>query len=237
MNSEKILNVLNKLEVKEESKIDLENLKRELQADILTNGKIKNSILATFKKYVKQNQKDGRPVFDHIFKSRNGNYAFTNGYFLLDWGNNEENIPVELKAYTNDEKTDHNFDFDTLEDKITDKEAKINIEEIEKIVKYNKFRCKEIYVGADKQPLLASLDNETYFNPQFLLDIIKITNSKEGEINVKYRTNISPICFETNNVKCILLPVRLTTDEHVKSQREERENFENLQKEIDKVEE
>ena len=41
MNSEKILNVLNKLEVREESQTDLENLKRELQADILTNGKNK----------------------------------------------------------------------------------------------------------------------------------------------------------------------------------------------------
>lgn len=57
MNSEKILNVLNKLEVKEESKTDLENLKRELQADILTNGKINSSILTPFKKYVKQVQK------------------------------------------------------------------------------------------------------------------------------------------------------------------------------------
>lgn len=55
MNSEKILNVLNKLEVREESQTDLENLKRELQADILTNGKIKSGILSTFKKYVKQN--------------------------------------------------------------------------------------------------------------------------------------------------------------------------------------
>ena len=40
MNSEKILNVLNKLEVKEESKTDLENLKRELQTDILTNDNV-----------------------------------------------------------------------------------------------------------------------------------------------------------------------------------------------------
>ena len=230
MNSEKILNVLNKLEVREESQTDLENLKRELQADILTNGKIKSGILSTFKKYVKQNQKDGRPAFDHIFKSRNGNYVFTNGYFLLDWGNNKDNIPAELRAYVNDEETDKEFDFETLEDKITDKETKINIEKIEKIVKYNKFRCKEINVGADKQPLLGSLNDETYFNPQFLLDIIKIANFKEKEINVKYRTNISPICFEINNVKCILLPVNLKTDNHIKQQREEKENFENLQK-------
>lgn len=155
---------------------------------------------------------------------------FTNGYFLLDWGQNKDNIPAELKAYTNDEKTDKNLNFDTLEDRTANKETKINIEEIEKIVKYNKFRCKEINVRADKQPLLASLDNEIYFNPQFLLDIIKITNSKEKEIKVKYRTNISPICFEINNVKCILLPVKLTLDNHVKQQREEKENFEKLQK-------
>lgn len=230
MNSEKILNVLNKLEVKEESKIDLENLKRELQADILMNGKIKNGILATFKKYVKQNQKDGRPAFDHIFKSIHGNYVFTNGYFLLDFGTDKDNIPTELRAYVNDEKTDKNFDFDILEDRMANKEIKINIEEIEKIVKYNKFRCREVYVGADKQPLLGNLNHEIYFNPQFLLDIIKITNSKEKEINVKYRTNISPICFETNNVKCILLPIKLTTDNHIKQQREEKENFEKLQK-------
>ena len=106
----------------------------------------------------------------------------------------------------------------------------IHLQYIEKIVKYNKFRCKEINVGADEQPLLGSLDDETYFNPKYFLDIIKITNSKEEKINVKYRTNISPICFEINNVKCILLPVKLTTDNHIKQQREEKENFEKLQK-------
>lgn len=236
MNSEKILNVLNKLEVKEESKTDLENLKRELQADILTNGKIKSGILSTFKKYVKQNQKDGRPVFEHIFKSKNGNYVFTNGYFLLDWGNNKDNIPAELRAYINEEETSCNLDFDTLEDKITDKEAKIKIEEIEKIVKYNKFRCKEAEFYQEKQSLLADINDEVYFNPKYLLDIIKITNSKEEKINVKYRTNISPICFEINNVKCILLPVKLRTDNQIKQQREEKENFERLQKEVDKIE-
>ncbi|MDY5984756.1 MAG: hypothetical protein SPI94_04725 [Candidatus Onthovivens sp.] len=230
MNSEKILNVLNKLEVKEESKTDLENLKRELQADILTNGKIKSGILSTFKKYVKQNQKDGRLAFEHIFKSKNGNYVFANGYFLLDWGNNKDNIPAELKAYVKDEETDKNFDFETFEDKITDKETKINVKEIEKIVKYNKFRCKEVGFYQGEQSLLADINNEVYFNPKYLLDIIKITNSKEEKINVKYRTNISPICFKINNVKCILLPVNLTTDSYIKQQREEKENFEKLQK-------
>lgn len=81
-----------------------------------------------------------------------------------------------------------------------------------------------------QQSLLADINNEVYFNPKYFLDIIKITNSKEEKINVKYRTNISPICFEINNVKCILLPVRLTTDNHIKQQREEKENFEKLQK-------
>ena len=72
MNSEKFLNVLNKLEVKEESKTDLKNLKRELQTDILTNGKIKSGILSTFKKYVKQNQKDGRPALSIFLNQKMG---------------------------------------------------------------------------------------------------------------------------------------------------------------------
>ena len=230
MNSEKILNVLNKLEVMEESQTDLENLKRELQADILTNGKIKSGILSTFKKYVKQNQKDGKPAFEHIFKSKNGNYVFTNGYFLLDWGSNKDNIPAELRAYVNDEETDKNFDFETFEDKITDKETKINVKEIEKIIKYNKFRRKETGFYQREQLFLADINDEVYFNPKYLLDIIKIINFKGKEINVKYRTNISPICFEINNVICILLPVNLKIDNRIKQQREEKENFERLQK-------
>ena len=149
---------------------------------------------------------------------------------MLDWGNNKDNIPAELKAYVKDEETDKNFDFETLEDKITDKETKINVKEIEKIVKYNKFRCKEMGFYQGEQSLLADINNEVYFNPKYLLDIIKITNSKEEKINVKYRTNISPICFEINNVKCILLPVNLKIDNRIKQQREEKENYEKLQK-------
>lgn len=144
MKSEKNLNILNKLEVKEQYIPEFENLKKELQADILTNGKVNAGLLATFKKYVKENEEAGYTRFTNIYKTQRGNYCFSNNCILIDFGNNIENVPAEIRGYIDETDTTNTLDFEGFSDKYATKEIEININELEKYMKYNQIRQKEL---------------------------------------------------------------------------------------------
>lgn len=224
MNSERILNILNKLKVYEESQPELENLKKELQADILTNGKVRTGILTTFKKYVRENEKSSRTKFAQIYKTQRGNYCFTDGYFLVDFGNDKENIPAEIRGYINDTDNTSTMDFDTLSDKYADKKAEIDIKLLEKYVKYNKMMSKE---NETIEIYLPYNINETYINPEFVVDMIKFAGKKIDKITVYYNTAISPVQFIIDNIKFLVLPIKIP-DIKKETILAEKENFENL---------
>lgn len=228
MNSEKILNILEKIEVKENSKKEFEDLKRELQADILTNGKVNKGLLSTFKKYVKENEKAGREKFMKIYKTKNGHYCFTNGYFLIDFGTDINNINKNIRSYVDENIiADSSLDFENLSDKFATKIKELNIIDLEKNVKYNKIRQKELK-ERNILPLPFQID-ETFVNANFFVDILKIINKKIDKITVNYNTDISPIQFQIENISILILPIKLNA-ENLETVKKEKENFDKLMK-------
>lgn len=225
MKSEKILNILNKLEVKEQYISEFENLKKELQADILTSGKVNAGLLTTFKKYVKENEKAGCVKFTKIYKTQRGNYCFTNGYILIDFGNNVENVPAEIRGYIDETDTTSTLDFEGLSDKYATKEIEININELEKYIKYNQIRRKELKNDV-KLPLPFEFD-KVFINPELIINTLKIIDKKLDKIKVNYNISTSPIQFKIDSISIIVLPIRIQKD-ILGAIQSEKENFENL---------
>lgn len=217
MNIEKMYKKLKNLEnIVGENNQDLQDILRELEIEKITNGKVNKSIMSAFNRLVKANE--FRVLFQQVFKSETDNYCLCNGYFLIDYGKNIENVPKELKAYINIKNADTvSFDYEKLKNTNADlKVEKIKIADIEKIYKYNKITKKQIcYV----------IDNKL-FNAEYLLDIAKLSGQKVDEIvienDLEDKTPIN-IIFE-NNIKAILLPIR-----------RENEYFENNKMEFNKI--
>ena len=228
MNSEKILNILEKIEVKENSKTEFEDLKRELQADILTGGKINKGLLATFKKYVKENEKAGKEKFMKIYKTKNGHYCVTNGYFLIDFGTDINNINKNIRSYVDENiMADSSLDFENLSDKFATKIKELNIIDLEKNMKYNEIRQKELK-EKNILPLPFQID-ETFVNASFFINVLKIIDKKVDKITVNYNTAISPIQFKIDDISILILPIRLNS-ENLETVKKEKENFDKLMK-------
>lgn len=226
MKSEKILNILEKIEVKENSKKEFEDLKRELQADILTSGKINKSLLTTFKKYVKENENAGKEKFTKIYKTKNGHYCFTNGCFLIDFGTDINNINNNIRSYVDENiMADSSLDFENLSDKFATKIKELNIIDLEKNIKYNKIRQKELK-EKNILPLPFQID-ETFVNASFFINVLKIADKKVDKITVNYNTAISPIQFMIDNIKFLVLPIKIP-DNKKEIILAEKDNFEKL---------
>ena len=202
MNIEKIYKKLKNLEnVVGKDNQDLQDIIKELEIEKLTNGKVNKSIMSTFNRLIKTNE--ARPLFQQIFKSaNNNNYVLTNGYFLIDYGKDTNNIPKELNPYIEiKEGTKPEFNYEKLKNKNTDlKTEKIKIADMEKIYKYKKLTKEQIFYVIDNK----------LFNVEYLLDIAKLSGQKVDEIvienDLEDNTPIN-IIFE-NNIRAILLPVK-----------------------------
>lgn len=214
MNNKNIYNKIVKILNNEDKqpKVTLENIKRELETEIITGGKINSSIKQAFKRL----QKDVYPrtKFQNVLRNENDKYTITNACYLITY--TKEQLPKELEPYINpNEKEIDDFEYDKFKNMDSEiSKININYENLLKVHKYNKLnKLKDMFI----------LQNGLAFNIQYFLDILtflsyKNTDNIEIEISNK---NTHPMNIISENGKAILLPIRMEgnqIDERLKLQ-------------------
>lgn len=199
---DKIVKILNKED--KEPMETLEIIKKELETEIITGGKINNSIKQAFKRLINQNEL--RPKFQNVLRNGGNNYTITNAYYLITYTG--EQLPQELKAYINpnEKEIDDGFQFEKLKNMDGEIEKiSINYENLLKIHKYNKL---------NKLDDMYTLSGGLTFNIQYFLDIITFLGQKDlknVEIEIS-KYNYHPMNIISENGKAILLPIRMDKD-------------------------
>lgn len=206
MNLTNLYNKIKKLEVNSKSEELLSQILAELQSDILTNGKVNKSIVNAFKRTIKEIG-DVRPVFNQISKNSLNNYIICNGYYLIDYGNSQNNIPKELIPFINIKIKEYEkpyLNYEKLKNTNT-KKIELDINMLKKIVKYNKTNKLKSYEG-----LMFEI-NEVYFNAEYLLDTLLLTGNKLNDkifVDVPNKNDNAPMNIEFDNCRCVLLPIK-----------------------------
>lgn len=199
---DKIVKILNKED--KEPMETLEKIKKELETEIITGGKINNSIKQAFKRLINQNEL--RPKFQNVLRNGGNNYTITNAYYLITYTG--EQLPKELKAYINpnEKEIDDGFQFEKLRNMDGEIEKiSINYENLLKIHKYNKL---------NKLDDMYTLSGGLTFNIQYFLDILALLKEKDlknVEIEISEH-NHHPMNIISENGKAILLPIRMEED-------------------------
>lgn len=198
----KIVKILNKED--KEPMETLEKIKKELETEIITGGKINNSIKQAFKRLINQNEL--RPKFQNVLRNGDNKYTITNAYYLVTYTG--EQLPQELKAYINpnEKEIDNGFQFEKLRNDDGEiKNVSINYDFLLKVHKYNKLhKLDDMFV----------LDSGFTFNIQYFLDILALLKEKDLK-NIKMEIsdkNIHPMNILSENGKAILLPIRMEED-------------------------
>lgn len=205
MNLENLYKRLEKIRTyDEDSRMSKENLLKEIQAEILTKGKINRNIITEMKAIIKENSL--RPMFQKIFKNKFEDFVLTNGYFLLDFGRDINNIPKELQPYVDKKQENSIISYYQLKNQDNElKQAIIDYDKIRILLKYNKLHKNDRF--------LYRIDN-VYINPELLYSMLVLSGHKKiKKINCKYNRNIAPINIEFDNCKMILLPVKMTEEQ------------------------
>lgn len=199
---DKIVKILNKED--KEPMETLEIIKKELETEIITGGKINNSIKQAFKRL--QNQNSIRTKFQNVLRNGDNKYTITNSYFLITYTG--EKLPKELKAYINpnEKEIDDGFQFEKLRNMDGEIEKiSINYENLLKIHKYNKL---------NKLDDMYTLSGGLTFDIQYFLDILALLKEKDlknVEIEIS-EYNHHPMNIISENGKAILLPIRMDED-------------------------
>lgn len=201
MNTKTIYNKINKY--LESGNLELiQEIKKELEIDIITNGKVNRGIISTWKQFVKA--VDPRNTFKQVFKSSSGNYVICNGFYAIDYGTSTDYIPKELHPYI--ECVEHdpiNIDYDKL--KLNEAEGiqeyTIRIEDLEKMHNFNKIHDERIPYKVHNK----------YINADLLLEILTFMNIKKVESIPVYMSEspLAPMEIRLNNINSILLPIRV----------------------------
>lgn len=199
----------------------IDEVMKEIETEILTNGKVNKGLMSTWKRFLKDTEI--RPTFNQVYMSQADNYVVCNGYYLIDYGTDKNNVPKELQAYINTkeyEKPTIDFEHTKLNEAEGIKEYEINIEEVEKLSKWNKLNNKKNY--GDRIPY--RIENK-YINGDFLLDILSFMGlNKNKKITVRITESaIAPLEIVTENIKSMLLPINA---------RDRKEIYDNKLKEI-----
>ena len=191
----------------------LEKIKKELETEIITEGKINNSIKQALKRLQKQNEL--RPRFQNVLRNGGNNYTITNAYYLITYTG--EKLPKELKAYINpnEKEIDEGFQFEKLRNMDGEiSKVSINYENLLKVHKYNKL---------NKLDDMFTLQNGFTFNIQYFLDILALLGQKDlrnVELEMSEHTR-HPMNIISENGKAILLPIQMEenqVDEQLKLQ-------------------
>ena len=207
-----IKNIYNKIDKilkneDEHTKETLEEIKRQLEVEIITGGKTNNNITSAFKRLVKDNEI--RPRFQNVLINNDNKYTITNGYFLITY--NQEQLPDQLKPFI--DKTNDNMynDFNYDKFKNTNEVVKISInwDLFTKVHKYNKLHKK---VRSE-----FVLSDGFCFNIQYFMDIITLLGykdiSKDIELEYYPENHTTPMNIKSKNGNAILLPIRCTDEQ------------------------
>lgn len=206
MNNKEIYNKIEKILTRkdDEPMKTLYEIQRELETEIITGGKINNSIKQAFKRLINQNEL--RPKFQNVLRNGDNKYTITNAYYLVTYTG--EQLPQELKAYINpnEKEIDNGFQFEKLKNDDGEiKNVSINYDFLLKVHKYNKLhKLDDMFV----------LDSGFTFNIQYFLDILALLKEKDLK-NIKMEIsdkNIHPMNILSENGKAILLPIRMEQD-------------------------
>ena len=182
----------------------LEEIRKELETEILLNGKsANNSIKQAFKRL--QKETEIRPRFQNVLKTPENTYTITNTYFLITYTN--EQLPTELKPYIEKEG---NEPIDLYYNKVKNTNEtnllSLNFMALEKIYKYNKL---------NKLRNIFTLQNGYTFNLQYFMDIMALLNYKDIS-QMRFAISeklIEPMNIETPNGNAILLPIRMDAED------------------------
>ena len=207
MNNKEIYNKITKIlkgEV-DNYKEELENIRRELETEIITAGKVNNSIKQAWKRLQKENEL--KTKFKNVLRNGNNNYTIINGYFLVTYTG--EQLPNELKAYINpnEKEIDEGLCYERLEN--TDSDiymVSINFDNLLKVHKYLKL---------NKLRDMFTLNGGLTFNIQYFLDILAFLGQKDlKNVTLKISEhNHHPMNIITENGNAILLPIRMETEQ------------------------
>lgn len=218
MNLNSMYNKLEKFKNNRDFEI-IDEIMKELEIEIITNGKTNRGIMSAWKRFLKDTEL--RPVFHQIYKSKSENYIACNGYFMIDYGKDINNIPKELHAYI--QKGEYevpNIDYENIKLNEAEgiKEYEIKIEDLEKLHKYNKINKKKIPYRIENK----------YINGDYLLDILSLMGlGKINKITIRMTDqDIAPLEIVTENIKSILLPI------NIRNNNEGKENIDNILKEL-----
>lgn len=217
MNNKQIYDKLVKILKKEDEEPmkTLEELKKELEIEIITDGKVNNNIKQAFKRL--QNQNEGRTAFQQVLRNENDLYSITNGFYMITF--TKEQLPKELQPYINpNEKDISTFQFEKMKNQDKDiKRIDIDYNRLLKVYKYNKL---------NKLDNMYSLTGGLTFNIQYFLDILTFLKSKDlKDVELWISgNNEHPINIYSQNGNAILLPIRM--------EKERLENQLRLQKQI-----
>ena len=212
---DKIVKILNNED--KEPMVTLENIRKELEQEIITGGKINNSIKQAWNRLLKENK--SRTKFNNVLRNGNNNYTIINGYFLVTYTG--EKLPKELQVYINpnEKEIDDRLCYERLKndgDKTMYELSyiSVNFNDILKVHKYNKL---------NKLNDIFTLKNGFTFNIQFFLDIITFLGQKDLK-NITLQISEHrhrPMNVISENGKAILLPIRMEDnqiDEQLKLQ-------------------
>ena len=203
MNSKILYNKITKILKGEDKNYreTLENIKKELETEIITGGKINNSIKQAFTRI--QNQNSIGTKFKNVLRNGDNKYTITNSYFLITYTG--EKLPKELKAYINpnEKEIDEGFQFDKLRNNDGEiSNVSINYDFLLKVYKYNKL---------NKLHDMFTLQNGFTFNIQYFLDILALLGQKDLKnviLEVSEKTK-HPMNIISENGKAILLPIQM----------------------------
>lgn len=180
----------------------LEEIKKELETDILTGGKINNSIKQAFKRL--QKESEIRPRFQNVLRTVEETYTITNGFFLITY--TFKQLPTELRAYIEPKNSDATeLYYNKLKNENATNLLSLNFKALEKMYKYNKL---------NKLRNIFTLQNGYTFNLQYFMDIMAFLNYKDisqMQISISEKL-IAPMNIETPNGNAILLPIRMEAE-------------------------
>ena len=183
----------------------LETIKKELETETITGGKINNSIRQAFKRL--QNQNKLRPKFQNVLRNGDDKYTITNAYYLVTY--TDEKLPKELRVYINpnEKEIDDGFQFDKLRNDDGEiSKISIDYDFLLKMHKYNKL---------NKLSDMFTLQNGFTFNIQYFLDILALLGQKDlrnVELEMSENTR-HPMNIISENGKAILLPIGMENED------------------------
>lgn len=217
MNTQKIYNKITKILNGEEGEIKktLEDIKKELEVEIITSGRVNVNKMQAFKRLQKENE--FRPRFKNVLINNNNNFTITNGYYLITYKGKQ--LPKELEPYKDTENDGQylNFNFEKFQNTNKKGVLSLNFDAIIKIYKYNKL---------NKKKNIFTLENGFTFNIQYFLDILCLLDCKSLEkVTLEISENIfEPMNIITENGKAVLLPIKVT-DEQINEQLTKQKNI------------